>query len=324
MATRRIMVGDQEVQIPDFNFKVTPVIIGLIVLWLATGIYIVGPDEVGVVRTFGKFTRVVQSGLNWKFPAPIEVVNTPKVTEVKRIEIGFRTLKNGQYRTVEKESLMLTGDENIVDAEMIVQYKIKDPVAYLFRIVGPELTVREAAEASLRTVVGRNKIDETLTTGKFTIQEETKSQLQSILDKYNSGIHVVAVQLQDVSPPKEVIGAFKDVASAKEDKNRMINQAEGYRNDVIPKARGEGEAMIRDAEGFKESRIKRAEGDAAKFTTILKEYRKAKNITEKRLYLETMEKVLPDIEKIIVPDKDSGNMLNLLNLNPGKDKGGKK
>ena len=324
MATRRIMVGDQEVQIPDFNFKITPVLVGLIVLWLGTGIYIVGPDEVGVVRTFGKFTRVVQSGLNWKFPAPIETVDTPKVTEVKRIEIGFRTLKNGQYRTVEKESLMLTGDENIVDAEMIVQYKIKDPVAYLFRIVGPELTVREAAEASLRTVVGRNKIDETLTTGKFTIQEETKTQLQSILDIYNSGIHVVAVQLQDVSPPKEVIGAFKDVASAKEDKNRMINQAEGYRNDIIPKARGEAEAMIRDAEGFKESRIKRSEGDAAKFTTILKEYRKAKSITEKRLYLETMEKVLPDIEKIIVPDKNSGNMLNLLNLNAGKTAGGKK
>ena len=324
MATRRIMVGDQEIEIPDFNFKITPVLVGLIFLWLATGVYIVGPDEVGVVRTFGKFTRVVQSGLNWKFPAPIETVDTPKVTEVKRIEIGFRTLKNGQYRTVEKESLMLTGDENIVDAEMIVQYKIKDPVSYLFKIVGPELTVREAAEASLRTVVGRNKIDETLTTGKFTIQEETKTQLQSILDKYESGIHVVAVQLQDVSPPKEVIGAFKDVASAKEDKNRMINQAEGYRNDVIPKARGEAEAMIRDAEGFKESRIKRSEGDAAKFTTILKEYRKAKSITEKRLYLETMEKVLPDIEKIIVPDKNSGNMLNLLNLNAGKPAGGKK
>ena len=220
---------------------------------------------------------------------------------------------------------MLTGDENIVDAEMIVQYKIKDPVEYLFNIVLPELTVRQAAEASLRTVVGRNRIDETLTTGKFAIQEETKLQLQSILDKYESGIHIVAVQLQDVSPPKEVIGAFKDVASAKEDKNRMINQAEGYRNDVIPKARGEAEAMIRDAEGFRDSRIKRAEGDAAKFTTILKEYNKAKSITEKRLYLETMEKVLPDIEKIIVPDKDSGNMLNLLNLFPGTGKeGGKK
>ena len=324
MATRRIIIGDQEVEIPEFNFRIVPVLLILIIVWLLTGIYMVGPDEVGVIRTFGKLTRVTQSGLNWKFPSPIEIANTPKVTEVKRIEIGFRSLKNGQYRTVEKESLMLTGDENIVDAEMIVQYKIKDPVKYLFKIVAPELTVREAAEASLRTVVGRNKIDETLTTGKFTIQEETKMQLQSILDKYQSGIHVVAVQLQDVSPPKEVIGAFKDVASAKEDKNRMINQAEGYRNDVIPKARGEAEAMIRDAEGFMESRIKRAEGDAIKFTTILKEYNKAKSITEKRLYLETMEKVLPDIEKIIVPDKNSGNMLNLLNLNPGNKNGGQK
>lgn len=318
MATRKIMVGDQEVEIPDFNFKVFPLAILAVVLWLLTGTYVVGPDEVGIVRTFGEYTRVVQSGLNWHFPAPIETVDTPKVTQVKRIEIGFRTLKNGQYRTVEKESLMLTGDENIVDAEMIVQYKIKDPVAYLFNIVEPVLTVREASEASLRTVVGRNKIDETLTTGKFTIQEETKEQLQLILDKYESGIHIVAVQLQDVSPPKEVIGAFKDVASAKEDKNRMINQAEGYRNDIIPKARGEGEAMIRSAEGFKQSRIKRSEGDAAKFTTVLKEYKKAKNITQKRLYLETMEKVLPGIEKIIVPDKESGNMLNLLNLNTGK------
>ena len=323
MAARRIIVGDQEVEIPEFNFKITPVLIGILVIWLLTGIYVVGPDEVGVVRTFGKFTRVTQSGLNWKFPSPIETANTPKVTEVKRIEFGFRSLKNGQYRTVEKESLMLTGDENIVDAEMIVQYKIKDPVKYLFNIVEPELTVREAAEASLRTVVGRNKIDETLTTGKFTIQEETKEQVQSILDKYESGIHIVAVQLQDVSPPKEVIGAFKDVASAKEDKNRMINQAEGYRNDVIPKARGEAEAMIRDADGFKESRIKRAEGDATKFTTILKEYNKAKSITEKRLYLETMEKVLPGIDKIIIPDKESGNMLNLLNLNPNQVKGDK-
>ena len=318
MATRRVMFGDQEVEIPEFNFKIIPLLVAALALWLFTGVYMVGPDEVGVVRTFGEYTRVAQSGLNYHFPYPIEQVNTPAVTEVKRIEIGFRTLRNGQYRTVEKESLMLTGDENIVDAEMIVQYKIKDPVAYLFKIVEPELTVREAAEASLRTVVGRNKIDETLTTGKFQIQEGTKTQLQLILDKYESGIHVVAVQLQDVSPPKEVIGAFKDVASAKEDKNRMVNQAEGYRNDIIPKARGEAEAMIRDAEGFRESRIKRSEGDAVKFTTILKEYRKAKSITQKRLYLETMEQVLPNIEKIIIPDKNSGNMLNLLNLNPGK------
>ena len=318
MATRRVMFGDQEVEIPEFNFKILPLLGAALALWLFTGVYMVGPDEVGIVRTFGEYTRVTQSGLNYHFPYPIEQVNTPAVTQVKRIEIGFRTLNNGQYRTVEKESLMLTGDANIVDAEMIVQYKIKDPVAYLFNIVEPELTVRQAAEASLRTVVGRNNIDETLTTGKFKIQEGSKIQTQLILDKYESGIHIVAVQLQDVSPPKEVIGAFKDVASAKEDKNRMVNQAEGYRNDVIPKARGEAEAMIRDAEGFKQARIKRSEGDAAKFTTILKEYRKAKSITQKRLYLETMERVLPGIEKIIIPDKDSGNMLNLLNLNPGK------
>jgi membrane protease subunit HflK len=144
--------------------------------------------------------------------------------------------------------------------------------------------------------------------------------LQEILDIYQSGIQVVAVQLQDVSPPEQVIGAFKDVASAKEDKNRMINQAEGYRSDIIPKARGEAEANIRDAEGFKEARIKRAEGDVAKFKAMLIEYRKAKSITKKRLYLETMEEILPGIEKVIIPDGDNGNVLNLLNLNPSKGK----
>ena len=319
---KRIIIGDSEVTIPNITLGILPLLGLAVAFWLLTGIYMVGPDEVGVIRTFGAYTHQTQPGLNWHYPYPIQTVKTPKVTEVKRIEIGFRTTRNGQYRTVEKESLMLTGDENIVDAEMIVQYRIKEPENYLFKIVEPELTVREASEASLRTIVGMNNIDETLTTGKFRIQEEAKKQIQAILDKYESGIQVVAAQLQDVSPPKQVIAAFKDVASAKEDKNRLINQAEGYRNDVIPKARGEAEAMIRGAEGFKESRIKRAEGDVAKFNTVLKEYRKAKDITRERLYLETMEKVLPGIEKVIVPDKDSGNMLNLLNLTTSK--GGKK
>jgi membrane protease subunit HflK len=233
---------------------------------------------------------------------------------VKRIEIGFRSLGNGQFRTIEKESNMLTGDENIVDAELIVQYKIKDPEAFLFNFVRPQLTVKEAAEASLRTVVGRHGIDVVLTAGKFVIQEETKALLQSILDKYNTGILVVAAQLQDVSPPKPVIAAFKDVASAKEDKNRMINQAEGYRNDVIPKARGEAQAMIREAEGFMEARVKRAEGDVAKFRAVLKEYRKSKAVTRTRLYLEAMENILPNVQKYIIPDGKDGNLLNLLNL----------
>ncbi len=317
MAAKRIIIGDSEISVPDklLSMGIFPTIGIAVVIWLLLGLYSVGPDEVGVVQRFGEYNRVVSSGLNYHFPYPIETVQTPKVTEVKRIEIGFRTIGKNQYRTIEQESLMLTGDENIVDAELIVQYKIKDPIDYLFNFIGPELTLREASEASLRTVVGRHNIDQALTSGKLMIQEETKELLQITLDKYETGVIVVAVQLQDVSPPKQVIDAFKDVASAKEDKNRMINEAEGYRNDIIPKARGEAQAMIREAEGFRESRIKRAEGDVAKFKAIVKEYNKAKDVTKERLYLEAMEEILPGIDKYIVPNGEDGNLLNLLNLN---------
>ena len=315
MAYKRIIIGDQEIKIPKISMGVFPLVGIALLLWMLTGIYIVGPDEVGVVQTFGKYSRAAQSGLNYHFPFPIEKVSTPKVTEVKRIEIGFRTVGKNQYQTIQRESLMLTGDENIVDAEMIVQYKIKDPVAYTFNFIEPELTVRQAGEASLRTVVGRHNIDEALTSGKFMIQEEAKELIQSILDKYSTGILVVAVQLQDVSPPEQVIAAFKDVASAKEDKNRMINQAEGYRNDIIPKARGEAQAGIREAEGYKKARIARAEGDVSKFNSVLKEYRKSKEVTEIRMFLETAEEILSNREKIIVPDgKEGSNLINLLNL----------
>ena len=315
MAYKRIIIGDQEIKIPKLSMGTFPLIGIFVVLWLLTGIYIVGPDEVGVVQTLGKYSRAAQSGLNYHFPYPIETVSTPKVTEVKRIEIGFRTVGKNQYQTISRESLMLTGDENIVDAEMIVQYRIKDPVAYTFNFIEPELTVRQASEASLRTVVGRHNIDEALTSGKFMIQEEAKELIQNILDKYNTGILVVAVQLQNVSPPEQVISAFKDVASAKEDKNRMVNQAEGYRNDVIPKARGEAQAQIREAEGYKKARISRAEGDVSKFNAVLKEYRKSKEVTETRLFLETAEEILSNREKIIVPDgKEGSNLINLLNL----------
>ena len=315
MAYKRIIIGDQEIKNPKISLGVFPLVGIALLLWMLTGIYIVGPDEVGVVQTFGKYSRAAQSGLNYHFPFPIEKVSTPKVTEVKRIEIGFRTVGKNQYQTIQRESLMLTGDENIVDAEMIVQYKIKDPVAYTFNFIEPELTVRQAGEASLRTVVGRHNIDEALTSGKFMIQEEAKELIQSILDKYNTGLLVVAVQLQDVSPPEQVIAAFKDVASAKEDKNRMINQAEGYRNDIIPKARGEAQAGIREAEGYKKARIARAEGDVSKFNSVLKEYRKSKEVTEIRMFLETAEEILSNREKIIVPDgKEGSNLINLLNL----------
>ncbi|MBA3062274.1 MAG: FtsH protease activity modulator HflK [Atribacteria sp.] len=289
----------------------------MIALYLASGIFVVATDEQGVVRRFGKFVRIESPGLNYHLPYPIETVVTPAVTRVKRVEIGFRTISSGppaRYQKFPAEALMLTGDENIVSAEAIVQYKIKDPVSYLFNIILPEETVKSAAEAALRQVIGERKIDEALTIGKYEIQEETKKLLQDLLDSYESGIFVVAVQLQDVNPPKEVQDAFKDVASAKEDKSKYINEAQGYKNDLIPKARGEAVKMTKEAEGYKIERIKKAEGDVAKFNSILTEYKKGEYITQARLYLETMEEILPNMNKVIVDLKENQSLLNLLPL----------
>ena len=301
-----------------FSKKLFGVILVLvIVFYLASGIFVVAPDEQGVIRRFGKFVRIESPGLNYHLPYPIETVVTPAVTRVKRIEIGFRSIINDQstrYQEIPDEALMLTGDENIVSADAIVQYKIKDPVSYLFNIILPEETVKNAAEAALRQVIGERKIDEALTIGKYEIQEETKKLLQDLLDSYKSGIFVVAVQLQDVNPPKEVQEAFKDVASAKEDKSKYINQAQGYENDLIPKARGEAVQITKEAEGYKIERIKKAEGDVAKFNSILTEYKKGEYITQARLYLETMEEILPNMNKVIVDLKENQSLINLLPL----------
>jgi membrane protease subunit HflK len=311
-------------KIPKLKFSKNIVIVVLVLviaLYLASGIFVVAPDEQGVVRRFGKFIRIESPGLNYHLPFPIETVLTPAVTQVKRVEIGFRTITFGppaRYREIPVEALMLTGDENIVSAEAIVQYKIKDPVNYLFNIILPEQTVRSAAEATLRQVIGERKIDEALTVGKYEIQEETKRLLQQLLDSYKAGILIVAVQLQDVNPPKEVQDAFKDVASAKEDKSRYINQAQGYRNDLIPKARGEAVQMTKEAEGYKIERIKKAEGDVAKFNSILTEYKKGEYITQARLYLETMEEILPNMNKVIVDLEENQSLINLLPLGDAK------
>jgi len=297
------------------------VLVLVIALYLASGIFVVAPDEQGVVRRFGKFVRIESPGLNYHLPFPIETVVTPAVTQVKRVEIGFRTISFGppaRYREIPTEALMLTGDENIVSAEAIVQYKIKDPVNYLFNIILPEPTVRNAAEATVRQVIGERKIDEALTVGKYEIQEETKRLLQKLLDSYKAGILIVAVQLQDVNPPKEVQDAFKDVASAKEDKSKYINQAQGYKNDIIPKARGEAVKMTKEAEGYKIERIKKAEGDIAKFNSILTEYKKGEYITQARLYLETMEEILPNMNKVIVDLEENQSLINLLPLGDAK------
>jgi membrane protease subunit HflK len=310
------------------KFPVGPIFIGIFVLlWLASGIYIVAPDEVGVVKRFGKVAYSTGPGPHYHLPWPAEAVLKPKVTTVRRLEVGFRTVVIGppsRYRTVPVESLMLTGDENIIDMQFIVQYKIKNAPDFLFNVKDPEKTVKNAAEAAMRDVVGKNKIDEALTEGKFQIQQDTKQLLQLILDDYKTGISVDAVQLQDVHPPKEVVSAFKDVASAKENKIKFINDAEGYRNDILPKAKGKAAQIINEAQAYREAKVKEAEGDASRFTQILKEYRKARNVTKKRLYLETMEEVLMDIEKVVIDSKHSGNLIPFLPLKGLESMGNKK
>ncbi len=298
------------------------ILIILLVIWGASGIYIVSPDEVGVVMRFGKYVYTTKPGPHFHIPYPVETVIRPKVTEVKRIEIGFRTIDPGppaRYQNIPKESLMLTGDENIVDMNLIVQYKVKNPVDYLFNVYNVPKTVKDATEASIREVVGKNNIDEILTTGKYEVQQETKKLLQGILDKYKSGIMVVAVQLQDVHPPAQVMQAFKDVASAKEDKIKYINEAEGYQNDIIPKAKGQAEKVINAAQAYLKSKVAEAQGDASRFLQVYQAYKVAKDITKKRLYIETMEKVYAHTKKIIIDPKVGKRILPLLPLEGGTD-----
>lgn len=277
-------------------------------LYFVSGVYVVGPDEVGVVRRLGSYNRTVPPGIHYRLPYPFESVVKPKITEVRRVEIGFRTLTPGpppKYALVPEESLMLTGDENIVSCQFIVQFRISDPYQYLFRIKDPEKAVKNAAEAALREIVGKKAIDEVLTTGRAEIQEETRALLQEILDRYEAGIRVLAVQLQDVQPPQEVIAAFKDVASAREDKVRFVNEAEAYRNQILPQARGEAARIIQEAEAYRETVIRRAEGEVARFLAVLREYEASPEITRRRLRLEALEEILPKVRKFVFDEEDA-------------------
>ena len=315
-------MGPPQIKLPEFrmpNMKLTGVLFVVIAtaLWLLSGIYTVGPDEQGIVLRYGALNRVTSSGLNYHIPFPIERVYTPKVTEVKRIELGFRTIDPGppaRYSDKPNESRMLTGDENMVDLDVIVQYRISDAAKYLFNVRNPQTTVGHAAEAAIRQVVGSKPIDEALTTGKGVIQQQTLSEIQKILNLYDSGLTVVAVQLQDVTPPKEVIQSFKDVASAREDKNRLISEAQGYRNQIIPEARGNLAQILRRAEAYRETKIRQARGDANRFLATVREYKKAPEITRKRLYLEMMKEVMPTVDKFILGGKNGSGVLPILSL----------
>jgi len=291
-----------------------PILLGLIILailWALSGLYRVLPDEQGVVLRFGKFVNTTQPGLNYHFPFPIESALTPKVTKVNRIDIGFRSERDSGFTSggvadVPEESLMLTGDENIVNIDFSVFWVIKDAGKYLFKIQDPQGTVKAAAETAMREVIARSNIQPILTEGRSVIESDTEIIIQEILDEYNSGIQITQVQTQKADPPDQVIDAFRDVQAARADMERSKNEAEAYANDVIPRARGEAAKILQAAEAYKKEVVAKAEGEASRFLSIYNEYAKAKQVTQERMFLETMEKVLADINKIII-DKNAGS-----------------
>ena len=289
---------------PNFN-SFRGVVLGLLAfvfLWLLSGVYTVQPDQQALILRFGKYNRTAGPGLHYHLPLPVEKLIKVRVTKINSIEIGYRSIGSGNvsYRT--EESLMLTGDENIVDINFEVQWKIKDAEKFLFEIRDARegATVKSAAESTMREVIGKTKIALALAEGRNQIEQETKAILQEILDSYQSGIEVVRLQLLKVDPPSQVIDAFRDVQTAKLDKERAINQAQAYRMDIIPKARGEAQKVIEEAIGYKEGIIADATGKAERFNKIYNEYAKAPDLTRKRLYIETMEEVFNNANITII------------------------
>jgi len=289
------------------------ILIVLAVFVLSQGVFIVAPDEQGLVKRFGAVVRTEEPGPHFKIPI-METVQTPKVEKLHRVEVGFRTDPRGRARSIPRESLMLTGDMNILSVEFIVQYKISDARNYLYQVTNVEATIHNSAEASMREIIGKNKIDEALTVGKAEIQQTTQDLLQGILDQYEAGVQIATVQLQDVNPPEAVAAAFKDVASAKEDREKLINQAHGYRNDLLPRAKGEAAQEVNKSKAYAQARIRRAEGEANHFLQTFKEYKQSRDIISKRIYIETMEKVLGESEMIILDSGAGNNVLPYLPL----------
>ena len=297
-----------------------PMILGLVILiaiWGFSGLYRVLPDEQGVVLRFGKFISTTQPGLNYHLPYPVETVFTPKVTKVNRIDIGFRSASDSGRTSgvddVSEESLMLTGDENIVNIDFSVFWVIKDAGKFLFKIQSPVETVKAAAETAMREVIAKSRLQPILTEGRSSIEIETREIIQSLLDEYDSGIQITQVQTQKADPPDEVIDAFRDVQAARADMERAKNEAQAYQNDVIPRARGEAAKILQEAEAYKKQVVAAAEGEASRFISIHNEYVLAKRVTQERMYLETMEKVLADINKIII-DRKAGGVVPYLPL----------
>jgi len=289
------------------------------VIFIGSGLYSVGPDEVGVVRRFGKYVRTSNPGLNMKIPFGIESVNNVKVRYIFKEEFGFRTTHPGvvskfSAKQFFEESLMLTGDLNVLVVEWIVQFKVRDPVKLLFNIRDPRDTIRNISEAVMRQVVGDYSVSEVLTTRRVEINIAVQEKLQEILDSYDSGVQIVTVMLQDVNPPDPVKPSFNEVNEAKQEKEKVINQAWEAYNKAVPTARGNAEKAIREAEGYALNRVNQAKGDASRFTATWQAYKDAKDVTRKRMFLETMRDVIPKAGKKYIIDPSQKGILPLLRL----------
>jgi membrane protease subunit HflK len=286
------------------------VVVILVALWALSGFYRVQADERGVQLLFGKWVgEPTPPGLHWWPPSPIGDVLRPKVTVINRVNIGFRDtgdLNRSSTRDMLRESLMLTGDQNIADVEFTVQWRIADAGKFLFNIKDPEDTVKVAAESAMREVVGQTKLDDLITTARERVQSRTRDLLQRILDDYGAGISVERVQLQRAEAPKEVIDAFNDVQRARQDKERLQNEAQAYENNIVPTARGEAASVIQQATAYKERVVKEAQGEAARFNDIYASYKDAPEVTRRRLYIETMRDVLAKANKVIIDEKGGG------------------
>ena len=299
-------------------------VVMIALFFVATSFYSVEQDEVGVIRRFGKYNRTAQPGLNWKLPFNIEKLDKVKDKRVFKEEFGFRTMEAGintkySKKSFDEESLMLTGDLNVLDVSWIVQFTIKDPVALLFNVRGPLETVRDLSESVMRQVIGDHSVSEALTTMKNEINLEVQQKLQAALDLYGSGIHVNKLELQEVLPPKVVTASFNEVNEAEQEREKVINQSWEAYNKVIPQAKGQAEKTIREAEGYALERVKKAQGDAVKFLEIWNAYKNAKDVTRKRMYLEAMEEVLPKAGEIYIFEPGASNVLPLLKLNKGAE-----
>ncbi|AAD36885.1 MAG: HflK protein [Thermotoga sp. 47_83] len=294
-------------------------------IYFLTGVYQVGPSEVALLKTFGRFTSVVPSGIHYHLPYPIQSHVTVDVTTVRKIEIGFRSIQRGErisYQSVPQEAIMITGDNNLVSVEAVVQYRVKDPVAYAFNITEADSIVRFTTESVLREKVAMRSIDDVLTSGRDEIGFKTAQMLQEILDSYNCGIKVENVYLQEVVPPDPVVDAFDDVNNARQDKERLINEARKYANDVVPKAQGQAQEILRQAEAYAQEVYLKALGEAKRFEEVLEEYSKAPDITRKRMLLDALQSLLEKSENKVffVGNGDSLNILNISDLLKGMGK----